>query len=170
MRLIIWCKMTFSLLLFSCPIVSDSLQPHGLQHTRPLCPSPSLGVCPSSRSLHWWWRPAILPSDTLFFCPQSFPASGTFSVNQLFASNDQNTETSASASVLPMSVQCWSPLRLTDLISLLSRGLSGVFSSITVQRHQFFGILPSLWSNSYNHMWPLGRPLWPWLYRPSSAE
>ena len=127
-------------LLFSCPVVSNSLQPHGLQHTRPPCPSPSPEVCLSSCPLHQWCHPALSSSDALFsFCPQSFPESGTF---PMFTSDEQNT--GASASVLPMNIQGWFPLRVTDLISLLSRGFSGAFSNTTVQRHQFFGTLPSL--------------------------
>ena len=132
---------------------------HRLQHARPPCPSPSLGVCPSSCSLHWWCCLAISSSNALFFfCPTSFPASGTFPVSHLFGSDDQNTGTSALASVLPVNIQGWSPFRLTGLISLLSKGLSGVFSSTTVRRHQFFGILPSLQSSSHNCTWPLGGP------------
>ena len=104
------------LLLFSYPVMSDSLWPHGLQHTRPLCPSPSPEVCPSSCPLHRWCRPAISSFDALFFCPQSFPASGTFPMSCLFASDDQNTGASASASVLPMNTQGWSLLRLAGLI------------------------------------------------------
>ena len=92
------------------------------------------------------------------FCPQSFPASGTFPVSCLFTAGGQNTGTSASASVLPVNSQGWSPLRLTGLFSLLSKGLSGVFSSTTVWRHQFFGTQPSLLSSTHNHSWPLGRP------------
>ena len=142
-------------LLFSCPVVSDSLLPQGLPHTRPPCPSPSPKVCPSSRPLHWWCHPAISSSDALFsFCPQSFPASGTFLLSWLFKSDDQNPGASASTSVLPVSIQGWFPLRLTDLI-MLSKGLSGIFSSTTVQRHQFFGVLPSLQSSSHNCMWTL---------------
>ena len=160
----------FMLLLLSCSVVSDSLQPNGLQHARPSCPSPSPGVCQSSCPFHQWCHPAISSSDTLFsFCPQSFPASWTFPVSHLFTSDDQNTGASASASVLPVNIQGWSPLRSTGLIFLLSKGLSGVFSSTTVQRHQFFGVLPSLRSSSHNHMWPQGRPQ-PWLYGPLSAE
>ena len=103
---------------------------------------------------------AISSSDTLFsFCPQSFPASGIFPVSRLFTSHDQNTGASASASVLPVNIQSWSPLRLTGLISLLSKGLSGVSSSTTVQRYRFFGSLPSLHSSSYNHTWPLGKTI-----------
>ena len=128
------------LLLFSRESY-PTLLPHGLQHTRPPCPSPSPEVCPSSPPLHWWCHPAISFSDTLFFCPHSFPASGTFPMSRLFVPDDQNTRASASGSVLPTSIQGWFLLRLTGLISLLSKGLSGVFSSTTVRRHQFFGIL-----------------------------
>ena len=89
------------LLLFSCAVVSDSLQSHRMQHTRPLCPSPSAKVCPSSCPLHWQSHPAISSSNALFsFCLQSFPASGTFPMSQLFTSGYQNTEVSTSASVL----------------------------------------------------------------------
>ena len=147
------------LLLFSRPVMSDSFQSHELEHTRPLCPPPSPKVCPSSCLLLQWCHPAVSSYDTLFsVCPQSFSASGPFSVTQLFASGDQNNGVSVSASVLPTSIQGWFPLRLTGLI-LPSKGLWGVFSSTTVQRHQFFGAPPSLWSSSHNRMlWPLGRP------------
>ena len=102
-------------LLFSRSVLSDSLWPHGLQHIRPPCPSPSPGVCPSSCSLHQWCHPGISSSEALFsFCPQSFPASRTMS--HLFTPDDQNTWP---ASVLPVSFQGWSPLSLTGLISLL---------------------------------------------------
>ena len=133
------------LLLFSCPILSNFLQFHGLQHSWPPCPLPSPGVCPISCPLHQWCYPAISSSDTLFsFCPQYFPTSGSFPTSPLFSSGDQNTGTPASASVLPMSIQGWFPLRLTALISPLPKGFSEVFSSTTVQRRQFFGALPSL--------------------------
>ena len=103
-----------------------------------------------------WYHAAISSSDTLFsFCPQSFPASGTFPLNWLFSSVDQNTGASPSASVLPMTIQ---GLFLLGLISLLSKGLSGVLSSTTVQRHQLFGTLPSLRFSSHNYQWPQGRP------------
>ena len=121
---------------------------------RPPCPSPPPGVCPSSVSLHRWCHPAISSSDALFFCPQSFPVSGTFPMSHLFTSDDPNTGASASGSVLPMNIQDWCPLRLTGLISLLSKGLS----STTVRRHWFFGVLPSLQSSSHNHTWPLVEP------------
>jgi len=105
------------------------------QYARPPCPSPSLGVCPSSCALHWWCHPATSSSDALFYCSQSLPVSGSFPMSQLFTSEDQNTGASASASVLPVNIQGGSPLRLTGLISLQSKGLSRVFSSITVWRH-----------------------------------
>ena len=117
--------------MLSYPVGSDSLWLHGLQHTRPLCPSPSPKVCSSSHSLHWWCHTTISSSDALFsFCSHSFPASGTFPMSQLFTSDDKNTGISASPSVIPVSFQRF-PLRLTGLI-LLSKGLSGVFSSTTV--------------------------------------
>ena len=100
---------------------------------------------PSSCSLHQWCHPAVSSSDALFsFYPQSFPALGTFPMSHLFVSNNQNPGASASASALPVNIQGWSSLRLTSLISLLSKELSRVFSNTTVQRHQFFGILPFL--------------------------
>ena len=163
-------RYTTLLLLFSHPVVSDSLWPHGLQHARLPCPSPTSRVYSSSRSLHWRCCPAISSSDALFsFCPQSSPASGTFPKSHQCTSDDQNPGASASASVLPVNIQGWSPLRLTGLISLQSKGCSGVFSSTRVQRHQFFGVLPSLQSSSHNRTWPLGRPQ-PWLYGPLLAE
>ena len=122
---------------------------------RQACLSPSPRVCPSLCSLHQWCHPAISSSDALFSCPRSFPALGTSPVSHLFTSDDQSTGASASASVLPVNNQGWSPLTLTDLISLLSKGLSGIFSGTTVRRHQFFGILPSLESSSHNCTWPL---------------
>ena len=146
------------MLLFSHPVMSESLWPCGLQSTLP-CPSPSPEVCPSSCPLIQWCHPASSSSDPLFsFCLQSFLASGTFPMSQLFTLNDQNTGVSALASALPMIIQGWFPLRLTGLTSLLSTVLSGVFSNTIVQRHQFFGTLPSLQSSSYNHTCPLGRP------------
>ena len=139
-------------LLFSHQVVSDSLRPHGLQHARPFCPSPSSGVCPSSCPLSRWSHPAISSSATLFsFCLQSFPASGSFPMSWLFASGGQSIGASASASVLPVSIQGWFPLGWTGLISLISKRLSRILSSTTVQRCQFFGILPPLWSNSHIH-------------------
>ena len=113
--------------------MSNSLRPHRLHYARPPCPSTSPRVCPNSYSLHWWCYTAISSSDALFsFCPQSFPAPGTFPMSCLIASDDQNTGALNSASVLPVIIQGWSPLILTGLISLLSKGLSRVFSSTTV--------------------------------------
>ena len=156
------------LLLFSHTIVSYSLRPQGLQHIRPPGTSPSPEVCPSSWPLYQWHHPAISSSDTLFsLCPKSFPASGTFPMSWLFASGDQNTR--ASASVFPMNIQSWFPLRLTGLISLQSNELSRVFSSTSQRSHQYFGALPSLRFSSHNRMWPLGRPQ-PWLYGHLSAD
>ena len=107
-------------------------------------PHPSPKVCPSLCQLHQWYHLARSSCNTVFtFYPQAFLASGTFAMSQLFTSDDQNTGTSASALVLQMSIQGWFPLRMTGLISLLSKGLSKVFSSTTVWRHQFFGVLPS---------------------------
>ena len=160
------------LLLLSYPVVSNTLQPHGPQHSRPSCPSPSPEVCPSSFPLHWWCHPAISSFDTLFsFCLQSFQASEAFQWVGCFSSNDQNIGASASVSVLPMSIQGWFPLIWTVLISLLSKGLSRVFSSTTIRRHQLFGIpaLPSLQPSSHNYTWPLRRPQ-PCLYGPLSAQ
>ena len=129
------------LLLFSYLVVSYSLWPHGLQHAGPSCPSPSPRVCPSSCSLHQWCHPAISSSDDLFFCPQSCRSSGTFLMSHLFASDDQSTGASASASVFPVNIQGWFPLGLIGLISLQFKGLSNT----AVWKYQFFGVLPSLW-------------------------
>ena len=118
-------------------VMSISLWPHGLQHTRLLCPSLSPRVCSNSRPVRRWCHPTILSSVAPFSCPQSIPASGSFPMSQLFTSGGQRI--GASALVLPMSIQDWFPLGLIGLISLLSKGLSRIFSSTTVQKHQFFG-------------------------------
>ena len=113
--------------------MSDSLWPHGLQHARPLCPSPTPRACSNSCPLSWWCHPAISSSVVPFSsCPQSLPASGSFPKSQLFASGDPSIATSASAS-LRMHIQGWFPVGLTGLISLLSKELSRVFSSTTVR-------------------------------------
>ena len=141
------------LLLFSPSVVSDSLPPHRLQHTRLPCPSPSPRVCSNSCPLRSWSYPTISVSVIPFFsCSQSFPASRSFPLRQLFASGGQNIGVSTSASVLSMNIQGWFPLGLTDLISLLPKGLSRVFSSTTFQKHQFFRTQPSLWSNSHLYL------------------
>ena len=120
--------------------MSESLWPHGLKHTRLPGPSLSSGVCSNSCLLSHWCYINISSSATLFsFCLQSFPASGPFPVSYLFTSGGQSIGGSASTSVIPMNIQGWFPLGLTSLVSLLSKGLSRVFSNTTVQKHQFFG-------------------------------
>ena len=130
---------------FSRSVMSYSLQPHEPQHTRPPCPSPTPGVHQNPCPLSLWCHPTISSSVIPFSsCPQSFPASGSFPKSQLFASGGQRIGVSASTSVLPMNTQDWSPLGWTGWISLQSKGLSRVFSSSTVQKHQFFGAQLSL--------------------------
>ena len=130
---------------FSCSAMSDSLQPYGLQHARLPCPSLTPGACSNSCPSSWWCHPTILTSVVPFTsCLQYFPGSRTFSVSQFFASGGQGIGASASASVLPMYIQDWSPLGWTDWISLQSKGLSRIFSNTTAQKHQFFGTQLSL--------------------------
>ena len=137
-------------------VMSDSLQPHGLQHARLPCPSPTPGAYPNSCPSRRWCHPSISSSVTPFSSHlQSFPASGSFPRNQFFASDGQNIGVSASASVLPMNTQDWSPLGCTGWISLQSKGLSRVFFNTTVQKHQFFSTQLSLYSNSHIHTWLL---------------
>ena len=147
------------LLLFSNSVVSDSLWPHGLQHTRVPYPSPSPRVCSNSCPLSWWCHPTSSSSVMPFSsCLQSFPASGSFPMSQFFTSSSQSIGVSASTSVLPVNIQDWCPLGWTGLISLQSKGLSRVFSNTTVQKHQFFSAHLSLWSNSHIHAWLLEKP------------
>jgi len=141
-------KSPFSSVQFSCSVMSDSLRPHELQHTRPPCPSSTPGVhsnsCPSS----WWCHPAIWSSVVPFSsCPQSLPASESFPMSQLFEWGGQSIGVSALASVLPKNTQDWSPLDWTGWISLQSKGLSRVFSNTTVQKHQLFSTQVSSQSN-----------------------
>ena len=125
--------------------MSDTLQPHGLQHTRPPCPSPTPGIYPNSSALSWWCHSTISSSVIPFSsCLQSFPASGSFKMSQLFTSGGKNIGVSASTLVLPMNIQDWFPLGWTGWISLQSKGLSRVFSNTTVHKHQFFGAQVSL--------------------------
>ena len=140
-------------------VVSDSLWSHESQHARPPCPSPPPGVhsdsCPSSQ----WCHPANSSSVVPFSsCLQSLPASESFPMSQLFAWGGQSTGVSASASFLPKNTQGWSPLDWTGWISLQFKGLSRVFSSTTVQKHQFFGAQLSSQSNSHIHTWPQEKP------------
>ena len=143
----------------SCP----TLQPNGLQQASPPCPSPIPGAYSNSCPLSRWCHPIISSSVIPFSsCFQSFPASGSFQMSQLFASCGQSIGVSASAetepSVFPMNSLDWSPLGWTGWISLQSKGLSRVFSNTTVQKHQFIGAQISLWSNSHIHTWLLEKP------------
>ena len=143
------------LLLFYRSVMPDSLWPHA----RLPCPSPCPTVCSNLCPLSQWCHPTILSFVVPFSSwTQSFPASGSFPMSQLFALGGQSIGTSASAPVLPMNIQSWFPLGLTGLISLLSRGLSRVFSRTTVWMHQFFGTQLSLWCNSHIHTWLLEKP------------
>ena len=155
---------------FSHSFVSDSLQPHGLQHIRPPCLSPTPRVHSNSCPLSQWCHPTISSSViSVSSCLQSFPASGSFQMSQYFPSGGQSIGISASTSVPPMNTQDWSPLGWTGWISLHSKGLSRVFSNTTVQKHQFFGAQPSSQSNSHIHTRLLEKPE-PWLDRPLLAN
>ena len=130
---------------FSRSVVSDSSRPHGLQHTRPLCPSSTPRVYSNSSALNQWCHPTISSSVVLFSsCLQSFPASGSFQMSKFFASGGQSIRISSPASDLPVSIQDWFPLGWTGWICLQSKGFSRVFSNTTVQKHQFFGTQLSL--------------------------
>ena len=145
--------------------MSDSLWAHGLQHARPPCPSPTPGVysdsCPWSRSCHPTISSSVVPFSS---CLQSFPASGSFQTSQFFASGGQSIGASASAWIF----RDWFPLGWTGWISLLSKGLSRVFSNTTVQKHQFFSAQPSLWKLSYPYL-TTGKTI-VWLYEPLLAK
>ena len=149
----------FSSIQFSRLVVSDTLQPHGLQHTRPPSPLPTPGAysnsCPSSQWCHPIISSSVIPFSS---CLQSFPPSGSFLMSQFFASCSQRIGVSASASILPMNIQDWFPLGWTGWIFLQSKGLSRVFSNTTIWKYQFFGPQPSLWSNSHIHTWLLEKP------------
>ena len=130
-----------------------------LQHTRLPCPSLTSGVCSNSCPLSWWCHPIISSSTAPFSSwSQSFATSRSFPVSRLYASGGQWIEASAPASVLPMNIQGWFPLGLTDLTSLLPKELSRVFSSTPVWKYQFFSAQPALWSNSHIHTWLLEKP------------
>ena len=144
---------------FSRSVVSDSLWPHESQHARPPCSLPSPGVHSDSRPSSPWWHPAISSSVLSFCsCPQSLPASESFPMSQLFTWGGQSTGVSALASFLPKKSQGWSPSEWTGWISLQSKGLSRVFSNITVQKHQFFDAQLSSQPNSHIHTWPQEKP------------
>ena len=159
---------TLFFLLFSRSVMSNILWPYGLQHARLPCPSPSPRACSNSCRLSQWCHPTISSSVIPFSsCLQCFRGSQSFPMNQLFAAGGQSI--GASASVLPMNIQGWFPLGLTSLISLLSKGLSKVFSSITVRKHHFFSTQPSLWFNTHIRTWLMGK-LWLCLYGHLSAK
>ena len=142
------------LLFFICLVMSSSLQPHGLQYTRLSCPLLYPGAYSNSCPLSQWCYPVILSSVIPFSsCLQSLSALGSFLMSKLFSWGGQNIGVSASASVLPMNIQGWFPLRFTGLNSLLSKPLSRVFSNTTVQKYEFFGVQPSLGSKSHIHTW-----------------
>ena len=125
---------------FSCSVISDSSQLHGLHHARPLCPSLTSRVYSNSRPLSHWCHPTISSSVVPFSSHfQSSPESGSFQISQFFPSDNQSIGVSASASVLPMNIRDLFPLGWTGWISLQSKGLSRVSSNTTVQKHQFFG-------------------------------
>ena len=138
-------SLQFSSVQFSCSVVSDSLRPHELQHTKPSCPSPTPGSHPNPCPLCQWCNPTISSSVIPFFsCPQSFPVLGSFQMSQLSTSGSQSIGVSASTSLPPMNTQDWTPLGWTGWISLQSKVHSRVFSNTTVQKHQFSGAKLSL--------------------------
>ena len=140
-----WLSHLFNSVPFNHSVMSDSLWPHRLQHARPPCPSPAPGACLNSCLLNQWCHPTISSSVVPFFSfLQSFPASGSFPIGQLFTSGGQSIGLSASASVFPVNIQDWFPLGWNGWISLLSKGLSRVFSNTTIQKHQFFSAHLSL--------------------------
>ena len=147
-------KPCLSSVQFSCSVVSDSLQSHGLQHARPPCP-----ITNTQSLLKLMSVESVMPSNHLIFCrpllllPQSFPDSESFPMSQFFASGGQSIGVSALASFLPKNTQDWSPLEWTGWISLQSKGLSRVFSNTTLQKHQFFSA-----QLSYIYTWLLEKP------------
>ena len=148
-----------SFIHFSHSVMSNSFRPHESQYARPPCPSPTPGVHSDSRPLSSWCHPALSSSVAPFTsCPQSFPASESFPVSQLFASGGQSIGVSALASFLIKKSQGWSPSERTGWISLQSKGLSRVFSNTTVRKHQFFSAQLSSQSNSHIHTWSLEKP------------
>jgi len=144
---------------FSCSVVSNSLRPHEPQHTRPPCPSSTPGVpptpCPLIRRCHPAVSSSVIPFSSY---PQSFPASGSFQMSQLFTSGGQSTGVAALASFLPKKSQGWSSSEWTSWISLQSKALWRVFPNTRVQKHQFFGAQPSSQSNYHIHTWPQEKP------------
>ena len=147
------------LLLFSCSVMSNSLRPHGLQHTNLPYSSLSPRVCSDPCPLSQWCYLTITSSASPFsFWLHSFPTSGSFLMSWLFTSGGQSIRASASITVLPMNIQVLFPWGLTGLIFLQSKGLSRVFSKTTIWRHQFFSTQPSFWSSSHMCTWLLEKP------------
>ena len=147
--------MMFCSVAKSCLTLCNSMQ----EYVRFLCPSLSPGACPNSSPLNLMMLSNhFILHHPLSSCLQSFPASGSFLMSQFFPTDGQTTGASAAASILPVNIQDWFPLGLTGLISLLSKGLSRVFSSTTIQKHQFFSAQSSLWSNSHINTWLLEKP------------
>ena len=139
---------------FSCSVMFESLWPHGLQHARPPCPSPTPRAYSNSCPLSRWCHPTISSSVVPFSsCPQSFLASGSFQRSQLFTSGGQSIGVSASTSVLPMNIQDWFPLGCSGWISLQSKGFSRVFSNTTVQKHQHSAFFMALTLTSIHDYW-----------------
>ena len=147
------CSVTQSCLSLCDPMECST--PHGWLP----CPSPTPRACSNSCPLSLWCNPSIsslaIPFSSYL---QFFPTSGSFSMSQIFTSGSQSSGASASASVLPMNIQDWFPLGFTGWISLLSKGLSRVFSNTTVQKHELFSTQLSLWSNTHIHAWLLEKP------------
>ena len=158
------------MLLFSPSVMSNTLRPHGLQHARHPCPSPTPRACSNSHPLSRSSHPTVLSSVIPFSsCLQSLSASGSSLMSQLLASGGQSIGPSASKSVLPVNIQGWLPLGSTGLISLQFKGLSKVFANTMIQKHQFFSAQPSLQSNSHICTWLLEK-LYLWLYRTLLAK
>ena len=155
--------------MFSHYIMSNSLWPHGPQHNRFPWTSPSPEVCFNSCPLSQWYHPTILSSVSPSPPALNLSKLQSFPLSQFFTSGSQRIGASASASILPVNIQGWFPLKLTDLISLQSRGLSRIFSNTTVGKHQFFSSQPSLWSNSHIHTWLQEKPSL-WVYGPLLAK
>ena len=149
-KMVNFCVRYQSVSPFSRSVMSDSLRPHELQHTRPPCPSPTPRVYPDSCPLSRWCHPTISSSVSPFSsCPQSFPASGSFQMSQFFASGGQNIGVSASTSVLPVNIQVWFPLGWTGWVSLQSKGLLKVFFSTTICK------LVILYEPHFHHWWKI---------------
>ena len=142
------------MLLFSCLVISDSLWPHGLQHSRPPCPSSTPRVYSNSSPLSPWCHPTT-SSSVIPFSLQSFLTLGSFQMSQVFTSGGQSIRVSALASLLPMNIQDWFPFGWTGRISLQSKGLPRVFPNTTIQKYQFFSAQLSSCSSSHIHTWLL---------------